>query len=247
MNKKRLILAGVAVCAVVLMTVGATVAFFSYVRQGTQEHTISSGTIKFKYTEKSRGLSITDAMPMTDEEGTTQETYFDFTITSTTRENINIPYTVTVKRINNDSTLDNVVDFNIKEVSYNNNVESVSNVGVVDYQGIQKYKDMTSYSGSTVEKIVYDDVVPANTANYSKTFRLRMWVDKDADYYANGTYPLNNKTFTAQVNVYANGATGTAYSANNVAYVNNLSTRCTQPEDQTVTCALDELSDLLGD
>ena len=52
------------------------------------------------------------------------------------------------------------------------------------------------------ERILYEATVPANTSNYEKNFRLRMWVSDDTDF-TDGS--MNDKTFTLTVNVYADG------------------------------------------
>ena len=52
------------------------------------------------------------------------------------------------------------------------------------------------------ERILYEATVPANTANYEKNFKLRMWVSDDTDF-TDGS--MNDRTFTLTVNVYADG------------------------------------------
>jgi len=52
------------------------------------------------------------------------------------------------------------------------------------------------------ERILYEATVPANTSNYEKNFRLRMWVSDDTDFSYGS---MNDKTFTLTVNVYADG------------------------------------------
>ena len=84
----------------VAVTAGVSYAFFNYTRLGTTDNTITTGTINFLYDEKAasgNGITITDALPMSDTNGKIQigtNNVFDFQIIATTTGNANIPYEI---------------------------------------------------------------------------------------------------------------------------------------------------------
>ena len=62
-----------------------------------------------------------------------------------------------------------------------------------------KLVQTTTDVGNNVEKSIYKGEVAGNTNNYLKTFRLKMWLDENADLSI-----IGGQTFTATVNVYSN-------------------------------------------
>ena len=96
-DKKSLLTAIIGIIGLILVTAGISYAWFSYTSRGTILNTITSGNIAFSYTESSQGITLADAMPMTDTEGKNQTSYFDFQITSRTTNYSAIPYVITAK------------------------------------------------------------------------------------------------------------------------------------------------------
>lgn len=246
MNKKStgLLLSILGVISLVLITAGVTYAFFSYTKEGLTENTISTGTITFYYDEKEaegNGINITDALPMSDEEGKALEgdnNVFNFNITSTVTGNANIPYTVTVRKDTTVSTLaeDQVKIYLATDAEGTNYTETE---GVVStFADLDAPADITLPDG-TVEKVMFTGTVAANTADYSEDFVLRMWIDGEttnaSDYSAyefvkkdlvTGADALNVKTIAATA---GNILTSTEYYAlddtakanyERIAYVN---------------------------
>ena len=120
---------------------------------------------------------------------------FDFKVTSTTPTNARIPYEIT-DRMKSDSTLDpSAVKVYLTEIKGDMETEIL----------LDQYSNLAQTSISVpeniTEKTLYTDTVPANSSNYEKNFRLRMWVNEDTDF-SDGS--MNGKTFTLTVNVYAN-------------------------------------------
>ena len=207
---KQIIVTVLAIVSLIVITVGVSYSFFTYTREGTTENVIKSGSITFLYTEVSkvgRGIELSDAYPISDEEGkmqTGEGKVFDFKVTSTTSSSTSIPYEVTARK-KADSTLDEeAVKVYLTEVDGEKK-------GIL----LDKYSNLEQTSvnvpSGTVEKTIYTGIVPANNSNYEKNFRLRMWIDNSIDFSpvkdesGNDVYPYNNKTFTLTVNVYANG------------------------------------------
>ena len=200
-KKKQIFLTLVAVLSLILITVGVSYSLFTYSKIGVTDNIIKTGKINFLYTEVSgigKGISLTDAFPISDEEGklqTGEGKVFDFKITSTIEMNSSISYEVTARK-KSDSTLDED-----KVKLYLTEIDGTEKEILLD-----KYSNLTQTNTKVpegvVEKTIYEGEVSANTTNYEKNFRLRMWLDNDTDF-SDGS--MNNKTFTITVNVYANG------------------------------------------
>ena len=215
-KKKQIIITLIAIISLIVITVGVTYAFFNYAKEGTTDNTIKTGSITFLYTEVSgvgKGISLTDAYPVADSIGKVQVgegKVFDFKVTSTISMNSNIDYQVTARK-KTDSTLDDdAVKVYLTEVNGTEQellLSKYSELSQTDRVDINKY----------TEKVLYGDTVPANTSNYEKNFRLRMWVSDDTDF-SDGS--MNDKIFTLTVNVYADGKVVTADNTYKEAILN---------------------------
>ena len=199
-KKKQIFLTLIAVLSLVLITVGVSYSLFTYSKTGVTDNIVKTGKINFLYTEVSgigKGISLTDAFPISDEEGklqTGEGKVFDFKITSTIEMNSSISYEVTARK-KSDSTFDeDKVKLYLTEVN-----------GTEQEILLDKYSNLTQTNtkvpDGVVEKTIYEGEVSANT-NYEKNFRLRMWISNDTDF-SDGS--MNNKTFTITVNVYSTG------------------------------------------
>ena len=198
-KKKELLLSVLGILSLVLITVGVTYAVFSYTKLGTTDNIVTTGTLKFLYTENSKGgtgISITDAFPISDQEGKNligDNNVFDFKVEGTNTGNEEIPYEVTLRK-KSDSTL---AESNIKV--YLTDMEGDADTQIL---APTLYSSLTQTNvdvGDEVEKTLYTGSVLGNTDSYLKEFRLRMWVDENSNQDE-----INGKTFIATVNVYAN-------------------------------------------
>ncbi len=200
-KKKQIIITLIAIISLIVITVGVTYAFFNYAKEGTTDNTIQTGSITFLYTEVSgvgKGISLTDAYPVADSIGKVQVgegKVFDFKVTSNISMNSNIDYQVTARKKTGSTLYDNAVKVYLTEVNGTEQELLLSKYSELD---VSDKVDSSKFD----ERILYEATVPANTANYEKTFRLRMWVDENTDF-SDGS--MNDKTFTLTVNVYADG------------------------------------------
>ena len=200
-KKKQIIITLVAIISLIVITVGVTYAFFNYAKEGTTDNVVKTGGITFLYTEVSgvgKGISLTEAYPVADSIGKVQVgegKVFDFKVTSNISMNSNIDYQVTARKKTGSTLANSAVKVYLTEVSGTEQellLSKYSELSQTDKVDISKYD----------ERILYEATVPANTANYEKNFRLRMWVDENTDF-SDGS--MNDKTFTLTVNVYADG------------------------------------------
>ena len=228
MNKKKIaVLSSLFVMGIILVTVGATVAFFNYAKTGAGDSTITAGEIVFHYEEldgQGTGISIADALPVaSNSNARTAGTGFNFKITSKSPRSYEIPYTVTARMTtNSDEVMTGVIQTYLTEVESNNS-ESATRLytqGEKMYNTLAQYTEEQNYT----EKVILSAKVPANTSNYEKNYRFRMWIDEDTNYSdricsvnpttnttealcsaANGIweYKYNNKQFSVTLNVYS--------------------------------------------
>ena len=200
-KKKQIIITLIAIISLIVITVGVTYAFFNYAKEGTTDNTIQTGSITFLYTEVSgvgKGISLTEAYPVADSIGKVQVgegKVFDFKVTSNISMNSSIGYQVTARKKTGSTLANSAVKVYLTEVN-----------GTEQELLLSKYSELDQTdkvdSNKFDERILYEATVPANTANYEKNFRLRMWVSDDTDF-SDGS--MNDKTFTLTVNVYADG------------------------------------------
>ena len=200
-KKKQIIITLIAIISLIVITVGVTYAFFNYAKEGTTDNTIKTGSITFLYTEVSgvgKGISLTDAYPIADSIGKVQTgegKVFDFKVTSNISMNSNIGYQVTARKKTGSTLANSAVKVYLTEVNGTEQELLLSKYSELD---ISDKVDSSKYD----ERILYEATVPANTKNYEKNFKLRMWVSDDTDF-TDGS--MNDKTFTLTVNVYADG------------------------------------------
>ena len=200
-KKKQVIITLIAIISLIVITVGVTYAFFNYAREGTTDNVVKTGGITFLYTEVSgvgKGISLTEAYPVSDSIGKVQVgegKVFDFKVTSNIEMNSNIGYQVTARKKTGSTLANSAVKVYLTEVN-----------GTEQELLLSKYSELDQTdkvdSSKYDERILYEATVPANTSNYEKNFRLRMWVSDDTDF-TDGS--MNDKTFTLTVNVYADG------------------------------------------
>ena len=121
-------------------------------------------------------------MPMTDLEGKRQTDAFDFTITADTSRTLDIPYYITVRRTADSfADLDSVVKVYLTKVNMVNNEEQESDVILSKFSNLAHYEN-NQINIPLTEKTLHNDTVLAGTTNYTQKYRLRIWVDTDANY-----------------------------------------------------------------
>ena len=199
LKSKKTQVTSLAILGILFITAGISYAFFTYSRDGLKENVIESGSIKFHYQEDSQGISITDGMPVDDNTGKSSNKYFDFSVTSTTSSKIKIPYYVTVKRKGNDSSLDNAVKLYLTEVNNNSETE----LTLDNDKTISTYGELANYVNNDLnitvaknEKSLYRAIVPVNSNNYEKHYRLRMWLTDGIEFTQTVTGSCSDPTYT---------------------------------------------------
>ena len=196
-KSKQILFSVLGVLSIFTITIGVTYAVFTYTKEGTTDNVVTSGTLKFLYTENNtngNGISITEAEPISDTNGKElvgDKNVFDFKVEGTNTGSEVIPYEVTLRK----KATSTMGEDNIK-VYLQDGIDQTELLIPTLYS---KLVQTTTDVGNNVEKRIYKGEVPGNTNNYLKTFRLKMWIDENADLSV-----IGGQTFTATVNVYSN-------------------------------------------
>ena len=187
-KSKTIMLSIVSVLSLVIITIGVTYAIFTYTKLGSTENTITTGTLKFLYTENTgvgAGINITNAFPVSDSVGMAyigDNQVFDFKVEGENTSSKAIPYEVTLRESDN-STL----DATIIKVYLTDTTEGVEQA-IVSPTKFTLLADTSVDSGRYTEKTLYKGMVTAGDTDYSMNFRLRMWIDETADFSATAYY-----------------------------------------------------------
>ena len=205
--KKRLMLLIIfAVISIIFLT---SFAILTYNKEGRTKNVIKSGKINFIYKEGSRRISLSNALPMSDSEGKSQNNYFEFEINSVNTYDEAIKYTIaTQKQGDVDKRLDStLVKIYLTRVNDNG---SETELLLTTYD-----KTETFQRNGHLEEVLYKDTVNGHTESYNRKYRLRIWIDENTEISPINVnnqviYPLNNKEFNLSVNVYTLDLSGYA-------------------------------------
>ena len=179
-----------------IAVIGVSYAAFNYAGVGKKENIITTGAITMSYVESNNTISINNALPTTDNTGKSRKNdgeYFDFTVKSSIKGNMDINYEIAAKEEAGNTFSGNNIKYYLTTVDSNGKETEVmaprtyyeepsGNV----YTG--RPADMMSlYTGNLKEQ-------GETTINY----RLRIWVDESYN-------PQNDDgglTYKVKVNVY---------------------------------------------
>ena len=200
-SSKQILISILGVAILIVAVVGISFAAFTYARTGTTTNTITTGTITMSYTEGKNGITLTDALPITDDAGkalSAEGQYFDFTVNAKIvgKGTTKIDYVITATEVTTSlpstgvkayltSNIDATVELAPTIVSTLPLTESGNSAGAPVGEHILK-----SGSISTTD----------NSVNETTTYRLRMWVDQN--YQA----PSTQQVYSIKVNVYGAAA-----------------------------------------
>lgn len=207
-NKGKTIATVGMLLLVVLVTIAVSYAFFTYSGQGTKENTITTGNLTFVYDEKAQagnGITIHNAFPTQDDIGKTlsaSNQMFEFQVIATTQGS---PITYEVIAFKEDDSTLAAGMAKIYLTSYDGAVETLIDTTLIGAENtVTTYDQLvdTKIEGQT-GKTLYQETIPADQVDYSKTFRLRMWVSDRANTNTNGSWDFNEETFSVKVNVAA--------------------------------------------
>lgn len=218
-RSKKIIILLLLFLTLLLIVFFISYSIFGYTKKGNTDNTVTTGDIKFLYTENTgvrNGIKITNANPVTDEIGknySTENYVFDFKVTAELPNNVTIPYEVTARMSDSSTLPGDIIKIYLVERDGSNEVPSPFTFSNNVVKKFSELNDTTIQVGNfasgnkIIEKTVYNGV--ASGTYYEKNFRLRMWISDDADFSGNilpdGTveYKYRNQSFTTTINVYS--------------------------------------------
>ncbi len=202
-SKKRLVLCTLAVLILVLLVIGVTYGVYTYTIDGTTENVIRTGSIEFKYNEATNGILITDAIPLSDEEGKVipesgstggdiTRGYFDFNVSAHVVSGQTISYEIYgVDTSPASSKLEpQFVKVYLTELAG----EKETAVNGFGESSTPTYNALPTSENSASGKRLYSGSFTSSGTRY---FRLRLWVSKNYPILEKG----GNETFSMRVNV----------------------------------------------
>ena len=133
-KKKQLLLSVLGILSLVIITIGVTYAIFTYTRLGSTENTVTTGTLKFLYTENTgvgNGISIENAFPVSDTVGksySTENYVFDFKVEETNTGKDEIPYEVTLRKKSTSTLSESNVKVYLTDMTENNDTEILEDI-----------------------------------------------------------------------------------------------------------------------
>ena len=196
MNKrKETILAVIGIIVLVLAVIGVSYAAFSYSNMGEKLNSITTGAITMSYTESDNIISITNALPTTDETGKKRKVegeYFDFTVSTTLTGGATLNWEIAAEDIpvNEKQFLGSNVKFYLTKVT-GENEEEVMAPRV--YSEEIEANEITGRPANMMSLLTGTSST-SETANY----RLRLYVDEAYNPQGDG----GNLVFQVKINVY---------------------------------------------
>lgn len=174
---------------------GLTYAIFSYSKEGRVSNTVTTGTITFSYTETTNGISLENALPITDEVGKKLESgdknngYFDFNVSCTMAGYSNVFYEVFATKL----AVENELEEKYVKVYL---TDGSTDQAITGYDGeVPTYNNLKkSIKDDKAKQLYYGNF----TGSGIQKFRLRMWISDE--------YMLTSSSehFKIKVNVEAN-------------------------------------------
>ena len=160
-NKKKIIIS--MICAFIIIIMGTSYALLRNNQVSTNPYTMNVGLLEVFFKTGTQNLNLSNAYPMTDEEGMNQEDELIFTIKNTGQLKAN--YSVY-----------------IEETSTNPSFASV--IRYANQRNTNEYSDIKTLSENNyIEK---DNVIDVGE---EVTYKVKMWLDYDADNtYMNKTF-----------------------------------------------------------
>ena len=182
-ESKQIILSIIGISILIIAFVGISYAAFHTVLS-SGENSISTGTISLDLSDNSESISISNAMPISDEEGkglTGNGNVYDFSVHTILSKDTTINYEVSLEKVNlNTPVLDNQ---NIRVYLQKQEDDTFVDTPITTIP--QPFTPLVedSFLGTKNGDMVIYSGIFSNTTDFdrelSKNFRLRIWVAED--------------------------------------------------------------------
>lgn len=212
-RKKKTIILMLSVFAIVLVTVSASYAIFSYTRTG-KVNIIQMGDIEFAMLDGDN-VSLSNEFPESDEDGNKNEAY-TFTVKNTSSEGMNISYNLYLISNNEEENVNYFTNEQIKFSLVKNNAYVADTTST---KGKKLYELEGFDAGNTSGRglALKNQVIEAGTTD---EYELRIWISDDVSYSGeidedglmSGTY--NNYQYSLKVQINASDSNITTFISN---------------------------------
>mgnify|MGYP004557471667 CR=1 FL=1 len=201
-----------------IAVIGISYAAFNYVGTGQKLNTITTGAISMEYVEGNNSISLNNALPTTQATGKkrlNEGEYFDFTVKSSIRGNMDINYEIVAQEEEGNTFSSDNIYYYLTKVNDNG-----SETEVLAPRKYYAEKEANIYTGRPAG--VFSMFI-GNLAEQGETeikYRLRMWVDEKYN-------PQNDNgglTYKVKVNVYGAGSNNIALLEDQYCYNNGFNT-----------------------
>ncbi len=205
-DKKQLVAVILLLIMLVLLVIGVTYQVYIYGKNGDSVinqiinggddderlNPFKNGSVTLVYTEGDSGITIENALPMTDSEGRkmiASSQMMNFTVTANIKNSRKIGYEVVAEKDKKSTLNDKYIKVYLEKSTDNYNFVAVNEPRL--YNGISETDDYGVTSGNMII-----DKVENIDKDVTYYYRLRMWLD--------GSYSLSNsnKYFSLKVSVY---------------------------------------------
>ena len=201
-----------------IVVISISYATFNYAGTGQKLNTITTGAISMEYVEGDNSISLNNALPTTQATGkkrlNTGE-YFDFTVKSSIRGNMDINYEIVAQEEEGNTFSSDNIYYYLTKVNDNG-----SETEVLAPRKYYAEKEANVYTGRPSG--VFSMFI-GNLAEQGETeikYRLRLWVDEAYN-------PQNDNgglTYKVKVNVYGAGSNNIALLEDQYCYNNGFNT-----------------------
>lgn len=179
---RQILLSILGIAILIVAVVGVSYAVFTSTISGEKINTLSSGTISMSYVEATNGISMVNAMPISDSEGkklSGDNNTFDFVVSTTIAGKTTVNYEIVAEKIISDKEMLNDNDVRIYlERQVGDSYVPVLSGDVLSFVSNEEETDdlapkMTLYRGSFTNE-------SSKKSEFSERFRLRMWLSEEA-------------------------------------------------------------------
>ena len=180
MNKKNIIII-ISILAFIFIVGGISYSYFVY-NKDVGSVSLTTGEISMSLSGVNGNQTLTNVIPLSDNEGKTSSDYFDFTVNATV-DTEKIYYEVFILP-KSGNTLDTSYLKTYLTDQENNEIK-----------GITLYNSLQVSEKEETGKIIYKGLVDLNnnqtTKNESKDFRLRLWLDESYSEQTSKTFEFD--------------------------------------------------------
>ena len=157
-----------------VMVIGISYAAFQFKGPGNKLNTITTGAISMSYEEGENSINLTGALPTTQATGKKRLNdgeYFDFTVKSSIRGNMDINYEIVAQEEDGNTFSSSNIYYYLTKVNSNG-----SETEVMSPRKYYAEKDENIYTGRPAGLFSMFIGNLAEQGETSITYRLRMWV-----------------------------------------------------------------------